>query len=63
MVVAAGDELTQIKEFEDYFGIQQNDVYGFLDLELENNGKSLVGDFHSNNDDEIIDHFELTNIS
>ena len=39
MVVAAGDELTQIKEFEDYFVIQQNDVYGFLDLELENNAR------------------------
>ena len=62
-VGTAGDELAQIKEFEDYFVIQQDDVYGFLNLDLENNGKSLVGDFHSNNDDEIIDHFELTKTS
>ena len=59
-VGTAGDELAQIKKYEDYFVIQQDDVYGFLNLDLENNGKSLVGDFHSNNDDDIIDHFELT---
>ena len=62
-VGTAGDELAQIKKYEDYFVIQQDDVYGFLNLDLENNGKSLVGDFHSNNDDEIIDHFELTKAS
>ena len=44
-----GDEQAQIKKYEDYFVIQQDDVYGFLNLDLENNGKSLVGDFHSNN--------------
>jgi hypothetical protein len=59
----AGDELAQIKEFEDYFVIQQYDVYGFRNLELENNAKSLYGEFHSNNDDEIIDHFQLTKTS
>ena len=32
-------------------------IYGFLNLDLENNGKTLVGDFHSNNDDEIIELF------
>ena len=62
-VETAGDELAQIKKYEDYFVIQQDDVYGFLNLDLENNGKSLVGDFYSNNDDEIIDHFELTKTS
>jgi Calcineurin-like phosphoesterase len=62
-VGTAGDELAQIKKYEDYFVIQQDDVYGFLNLDLENNGKSIVGDFHSNNDDEIIDHFELTKTS
>jgi 3',5'-cyclic AMP phosphodiesterase CpdA len=62
-VGTAGDELAQIKKYENYFVIQQDDVYGFLNLDLENNGKSLVGDFHSNNDDEIIDHFKLTKTS
>ena len=47
-VGTAGDELQQIKEKEDY--------YGFLNLKLENNGKTIVGEFRTNND-KILDNF------
>ena len=36
-------------------------MYGFLNLGLKNNGKTIMGDFHSNDDDEILDHFEVRN--
>ena len=29
-----------------------------IDIEIENNGKTLVGEFHTN-DGQIIDHFKL----
>ena len=56
-VGTAGDELQQIKEKEDYFVIQK-EKYGFLNLKLENNGKTIVGEFHTNND-KILDNFEV----
>ena len=41
--------------------IQDNNEYGFLNLKLKNSGKSIIGEFHSNDDDddEIIDHFGI----
>jgi hypothetical protein len=33
-------------------------VFGFLNIEIENKGKTLVGTFHSN-DGNIIDRFKL----
>jgi hypothetical protein len=51
----AGDELQQIKEKEDYYVIQK-EKYGFLNLKLENNGKTIVGEFRTNND-KILDNF------
>ena len=39
--------------------IQDNNEYGFLNLKLKNSGKSIIGEFHSNDDDEIIDQFEI----
>jgi hypothetical protein len=56
-VGTADDELQQIMEKEDYFVIQK-EKYGFLNLKLENNGKPLVGEFHTNND-KILDNFEV----
>ena len=44
---------------EDYYVIQDNYKFGFLNLKLENNGKKMIGEFHSNNNDEITDHFEI----
>jgi hypothetical protein len=58
-VGTAGDELQDIIDKEDYYIIQDNDEYGFLNLKLKNNGKTIIGKFHSNGDDEIIDHFEI----
>jgi hypothetical protein len=59
-VGTGGDELQEILDREDYYVIQDDDEFGFLNLKLENNGKKIVGEFHSNDDDKIIDHFELT---
>ena len=59
-VGTAGDELQEILDKEDYYVIQDNDEFGFLNLKLENNGKKIVGEFHSNDDDKITDYFELT---
>ena len=51
----AEEELPQIKEKEDYYIIQK-EKYGFLNLKLENNGKTIVGEFHTNNN-KILDNF------
>jgi len=56
-VGTAGDELHEIGDKEDYYAIQKEE-YGFLNLKLENNGKTIIGEFHSN-DDKIIDEFYL----
>jgi hypothetical protein len=56
-VGTAGDELQQIKEKEDYYIIQK-EKYGFLNLKLENNGKTIVGEFHTNNG-KILDNFKV----
>jgi predicted MPP superfamily phosphohydrolase len=56
-VGTAGDELDTVEEEHDYFIIQE-DKFGFLNLKLENDGKTLVGQFHTN-DGEMIDHFQI----
>jgi hypothetical protein len=56
-VGTAGDELQQIKEKEEYYIIQK-EKYGFLNLKQENNGKTIVGEFHTNNN-KILDNFEV----
>ena len=59
-VGTAGDELSSPEEFPDYLVIQNDDEYGFLNLKLENNGKTLVGEFRTGeDDDDILDNFEL----
>ena len=58
-VGTAGDELHEIIDKEDYYVIQNDEEYGFLNLKLENNGKTIVGEFHTNKG-EIIDNFNLT---
>ena len=59
-VGTAGDELNEILDKEDYYVIQDEDEFGFLNLKLENNGTKIVGEFHSNDNDKITDYFELT---
>jgi hypothetical protein len=57
-VGTAGDELSSPKETPDFLVIQEDDEFGFLNIKLENNGKTLVGEFHTNND-KILDNFEV----
>ena len=56
-VGTGGDELQDIIDKEDYYVIQK-ERYGFLNLKLENNGKTIVGEFHTNKG-KILDSFEL----
>ena len=56
-VGTAGDELNKIKERPGFYVVQQS-KFGFLNVKIENNGKTLVGEFHTN-DGKIIDHFKL----
>ena len=59
-VGTGGDELQDIIYKEDYY-ITQKEKYGFLNLKLENNGKTLVGEFRTgDDDDDILDNFKLT---
>ena len=58
-VGTGGNELSSPKATPGYLVIQDNNEYGFLKIELENNGKSLVGEFCTGNDDDILDNFEL----
>jgi hypothetical protein len=57
-VGTGGDELKDIVDKEDYYVIQNDEEYGFLNLKLENNGKTIIGKFHSN-EGNVIDNFEL----
>jgi Calcineurin-like phosphoesterase len=57
-VGTAGDELDPVKEKHRYYVIQDS-KFGFLNIDIENNGKILVGQFHTN-DGQIIDHFSLS---
>jgi hypothetical protein len=60
-VGTGGDERQEILDKEDYYVIQDDDEFGFLNLKLENNGKTLVGGFLTGeDDDDIIDSFNLT---
>ncbi|HEX7142723.1 MAG TPA: metallophosphoesterase [Nitrososphaeraceae archaeon] len=56
-VGTAGDELQQIKKKDAYYIIQKG-KYGFLNLKLENSGKTIIGEFHTNND-KILDNFKV----
>jgi predicted MPP superfamily phosphohydrolase len=59
-VGTAGDELSGPEENPNYLVIQDNKEYGFLNLKLENNGKTLVGEFRTGEDDNnILDNFNL----
>ena len=59
-VGTGGDELQEIIDKEDYYVIQK-ERYGFLNLKLENNGKTIIGEFRTgdDDDDDILDNFEL----
>ena len=56
-VGTAGDKLDQIKETHPYH-VTQNSNYGFLNLELSNQGKKLTGEFYTN-DGKVLDQFVM----
>ena len=59
-VGTAGDELDPVKEKHKYY-VTQESKFGFLEIEIEDNGKTLVGQFHAN-DGMILDQFTLNDI-
>ena len=56
-VGTAGDELDPVKEKHKYYFTQES-KFGFLNVKIENDGKTLVGQFHAN-DGKILDQFTL----
>ena len=60
-VGTGGDEMQEILDKEDYYVIQNDNEFGFINLKLENNGKTIGGEFLTGDDsDDIIDSFSLT---
>ena len=57
-VGTGGDKLSSPKATPDYLVIQDDEEYGFLNLKLEDNGKTIVGEFQTN-DGDILDSFTL----
>ena len=56
-VGTAGDKLDPVKERYGFYVLQESQ-FGFLNVKIENNGKTLMGEFHTNNG-EVIDYFKL----
>ncbi|HEX2409115.1 MAG TPA: hypothetical protein VHJ38_18075, partial [Nitrososphaeraceae archaeon] len=57
-VGTAGDELDPIKERPNFY-VHQESKFGFLEIEIKNNGKKLIAQFHTN-DGKIADQFTLS---
>jgi hypothetical protein len=56
-VGTAGDKLDPVKERYGFYVLQESQ-FGFLNVKIENNGKTLLGEFLTNNG-EVIDYFKL----
>ena len=56
-VGTAGDKLDPVKERHGYYIIQESE-FCFLNMDIENNGKVILGEFQTN-EGNMIDHFEL----
>ena len=56
-VGTGGDKLDKVKQNPGYYIIQESE-YGFLNVSIEDDGKTLVGEFHTNRG-EILDEFVL----
>jgi hypothetical protein len=59
-VGTAGDELDPVTERHSFYAIQES-KFGFLNIRIQNNGNTLVGEFLTN-DGYVLDHFELNNV-
>ena len=57
-VGTAGDELDPVEERPNFY-VHQESKFGFLEIELQDKGKRLIGQFHTN-DGEITDQFTLS---
>ena len=57
-VGTAGDELDPVDERPNFY-VHQESKFGFLEIELQDKGKRLIGQFHTN-DGEITDQFTLS---
>jgi hypothetical protein len=58
-VGTAGDELDPVTENPYFYAVQES-KFGFLNIKIQNNGNTLVGEFLTN-DGSVLDHFELNN--
>jgi hypothetical protein len=56
-VGTAGDELDPVEERPGFYAFQES-KFGFLEIEIENDGKKLIGQFHTN-DGKVTDQFTL----
>src|SRR5918994_3443100 len=56
-VGTAGDELDPVKEKLNFYVLQES-KFGFLEIEVKNDGKRLVGQFHTNGG-KVVDQFTL----
>src|ERR687897_2104992 len=59
-VGTGGDELDPVKEKHDFYVIQES-KFGFLNFKIENKGKTLVGEFRTN-DGYLLDYFKLNTL-
>ena len=59
-VGTAGDELDPVTENHYFYAVQES-KFGFLNIKIQNNGDTLVGEFLTN-DGYVLDHFELNNV-
>jgi hypothetical protein len=59
-VGTAGDELDPVTENPYFYAVQES-KFGFLNIKIQNNGDTLVGEFLTN-DGYVLDHFELNNV-
>jgi Calcineurin-like phosphoesterase len=59
-VGTAGDELDPVTENSYFYAVQES-KFGFLNIKIQNNGNTLVGEFLTN-DGSVLDHFELNNV-
>jgi Calcineurin-like phosphoesterase len=59
-VGTAGDELDSVTENPYFYAVQES-KFGFLNIKIQNNGNTLVGEFLTN-DGSMLDYFELNNV-
>ena len=59
-VGTAGDELDPVSENSYFYAVQES-KFGFLNIKIQNNGKTLVAEFLTN-DGSVLDHFKLNTV-